>query len=216
MIECLISRERIERFKKFMREKGIEELTFYSKGTTSLVFLGKIGEKKVIVKLEREDTPRKNFKREAEILKLLEGHDIAPELIDYGTFEGKEYLVREFAEGEPLLYADIEKHHLIEIAKKTHKLDVLGIDHGQIQGGKHIIIGKTVWIIDFEKASTRRKPKNLTSAMAMLFLNENAISKRIRKKFGINKEFLAELRKALREYKESKNVKKILTLISSL
>ncbi|NJE08304.1 serine/threonine protein kinase [Thermococcus sp. M39] len=216
MIEHLISREKLEQFKRFMREKGIEELTFYSKGITSLVFLGKFQGKKVIVKLEREDTPRKNFKREAEILKLLEGHSITPELINYGIFEGKEYLVREFAEGEPLLYADVEKHHLIEIAKKTHKLDVLGIDHGQIQGGKHIIIGEAVWIIDFEKASTRRKPKNLTSAMAMLFLNENVISKRIREKFEINKEFLAELRKALREYKESKNVKKILTLISSL
>ena len=216
MIECLISKEELKRFKEFMREKGIEELTFYSKGTTSLVFIGKLRGKRVIVKLEREDAPRKNFKREAEILKLLEGHDITPELIDYGTFSEKDYLVRGFAKGEPLLYADIEKHHLIEIAKKTHKLDVLGIDHGQIQGGKHIIIGKTVWIIDFEKASKRRKPKNLTSAMAMLFLNENIISKRIREKFGINDEFLAELRKALRKYKESKNIEDILTLISSL
>ncbi|AHF81143.1 serine/threonine protein kinase [Thermococcus paralvinellae] len=216
MIEHLISGEELQEFGYFMRKKGIEELIFYSKGTTSLVFLGKFQGKKVVVKLEREDTPRKNFKREAEILKLLEGHDITPELIDYGIFRGKEYLVREFAEGEPLLYADVEKHHLIEIAKKTHKLDVLGIDHGQIQGGKHIIIGNAVWIIDFEKASTRRKPKNLTSAMAMLFLNENVISKRIREKFRINDEFLVELKKALKEYKESKNVKKILTLISSL
>lgn len=216
MIEHLISKEKLGRFKKFMREKGIEELAFYSKGTTSLVFLGKVGGRKVIVKLEREDAPRKNFKLEAEILKLLEGHKITPELIDYGTFGGKEYLVREFAEGEPLLYADVEKHHLIEIAKKAHKLDVIGIDHGQIQGGKHIIIGKDVWIIDFEKASTRRKPKNLTSAMAMLFLNENVISKRIREKFEINDEFLVELKKALKEYKESKNAKRILTLLSSL
>lgn len=216
MIEHLISREELKHFREFMERKGIEGLTFYSKGTTSLIFLGKFQEEIVVVKLERKDSPRKNLKREAEILKLLEGHEIAPRLIDYGTFEGKDYLVRGFAEGEPLLYADVEKHHLIEIAKKTHELDVLGIDHGQIQGGKHIIIGKSVWIIDFEKASTRRKPKNLTSAMAMLFLNENAISKRIREKFEINKEFLAEIRRALREYKDSKNAKRVLSLIRSL
>ncbi|HIP89725.1 MAG TPA: serine/threonine protein kinase [Thermococcus paralvinellae] len=216
MIEHLISREKLQRFEEFMRERGIEKLTFYSKGTTSLVFLGKFQGRKVVVKLEREDTPRKNFKLEAGILKLLEGHNITPKFVDYGTFEGKEYLVREFAEGEPLLYADVEKTHLIEIAKKAHRLDVIGIDHGQIQGGKHIIIGKDVWIIDFEKASTRRKPKNLTSTMAMLFLNENAISKRIRRKFGINDEFLVELKRALKEYKESKNAREILALLSSL
>jgi len=73
-----------------------------------------------------------------------------------------------------------------------------------------------VWIIDFEKASTRRKPKNLTSTMAMLFLNENAISKRIRRKFEINDEFLGELKRALKKYKESRNVKGILALLSSL
>ncbi len=216
MIEHLISRNELRQFREFMKRKGVEDLTFYSKGTTSLIFIGRYREKRVIVKLERKDAPRKNFKREAEILKLLEGHDITPELIDYGIIGGKEYLVREFAEGEPLLYADVEKHHLIEIAKKTHKLDVLGIDHGQIQGGKHIIIGKSVWIIDFEKASTRRKPKNLTSAMAMLFLNENAISKRIREKFEINIEFLSELRKALKEYKENRDIKRILSLLGSL
>ncbi|WP_324734974.1 serine/threonine protein kinase [Thermococcus sp. SY098] len=216
MIEHLISRNELRQFKEFMKRKGVENLTFYSKGTTSLIFIGRYREKRVIVKLERKDTPRKNFKREAEILKLLEGHDITPELIDYGSFEGKEYLVREFAEGKPLLYADVKKHHLIEIAKKTHKLDVLGIDHGQIQGGKHIIIGKSIWIIDFEKASTRRKPKNLTSAMAMLFLSENAISKRIREKFEINTEFLSELRKALKEYKENRDIERILSLLRSL
>ncbi|WP_457753575.1 serine/threonine protein kinase [Thermococcus sp.] len=216
MIEHLISRNELRQFREFMKRKGVGDLTFYSKGTTSLIFIGRYREKRVIVKLERKDAPRKNFKREAEILKLLEGHEIAPRLIDYESFEGKDYLVRGFAEGEPLLYADVEKHHLIEIAKKAHKLDVLGIDHGQIQGGKHIIIGKSVWIIDFEKASTRRKPKNLTSAMAMLFLNENAISKRIREKFEINIEFLSELRKALKEYKENRDIERILSLLGSL
>ncbi|WP_461865890.1 serine/threonine protein kinase [Thermococcus sp.] len=172
-------------------------------------------EENVIIKLARPDSPRYNLSREAEIIKVLEGRGITPALIEYGTFEGLDYLIRRFAPGEPILYADVEKQHLIEIVKKTALLDALGIDHGQIQGGKHIIIGKGVWIIDFEKAGFR-KPKNLTSAIAMLFLNDNSISKRIITKFGLNSDFLSLIMEAAEEYKRSRNVEGILSLISSL
>jgi len=215
MLGYLISQEELDRFKDFLRERGIKLENFYSKGTTSLVFIGNTKGKKVIIKLERPDSPRKNFKREAEILKILEGKEITPRLVDYGVFEGKEFLVREFAEGEPLLYATPQKKHLLQILEKTYQLDVLGIDHGQIQGGKHIIIGDNVWIIDFEKAGFR-KPKNVTSAMAMIFLNNNVIAKRVREKFHLDQNFLNSLREALREYKNTKNIEKLRKLLSAL
>ena len=182
MIDHLISKKELERFKHFMHMRGIENLDVYSKGTTSLIFLGRLENKDVIIKLERRDAPRRNFQREVKILRFLEGKGITPHLIDYGTFENREFLVREFAKGEPILYAIPKKKHLLKILEKMYKLDTLGIDHGQIQGGKHIIIGNDVWVIDFEKASLKRKTKNLTSAMAMIFLNENSISRRVREK----------------------------------
>ncbi|MCA6214798.1 serine/threonine protein kinase [Thermococcus bergensis] len=214
-MEHLISQKELEKFKELLGKRGIKLEKFYSKGTTSLVFTGNAEGKKVIIKLERPDSPRKNFKREAEILKFLEREEITPRLVDYGVFEGREFLVREFAEGEPLLYATPQKKHILEILEKTYKLDVLGIDHGQIQGGKHIIINDTVWIIDFEKAGFR-KPKNVTSAMAMIFLNDNIISKRVREEFQLDQDFLNSLREALREYKRTKNIEKLRELLSSL
>ncbi len=215
MFEHLFPGERLQRFYKFLGEKGIENPFPFSKGTTSLIFRGKMRERDVIIKLTRPDSSRHNFAKEAEILRVLLGKDITPPLIEYGIFEGLEYLIREFAPGEPVLYADIEKWHLIEIVKKTALLDVMGIDHGQIQGGKHIILGKDVWIIDFEKAGFR-KPKNLTSAVAMLFLNDGLISRRIREKFDLDVNFLHLIRTAVGEYKRDKNVKRILSLLSSL
>lgn len=214
-MEHLISQKELEKFKELLGKRGIKLEKFYSKGTTSLVFTGNAEGKKAIIKLERPDSPRKNFKREAEILKFLEGEEITPRLVDYGVFEGREFLVREFAEGEPLLYATPQKKHIVQILEKTYRLDALGIDHGQIQGGKHIIINDTVWIIDFEKAGFR-KPKNVTSAMAMIFLNDNIIAKRVREKFNLDTRFLNVLREALREYKRTKNIEKIKELLSSL
>jgi putative serine/threonine protein kinase len=76
-------------------------------------------------------------------------------------------------------------------------------------------IGKGVWLIDFEKAGWR-KPRNLTSALAMLFIGDNATSRRIREKFGIDKGFLRELLKETAEYKRKGRLSGLLSLLSRL
>lgn len=215
MFDHLISEVWLKRFYSFLKGRGYTEIRSFAKGTTSLIFRAGLGEKSFIVKLQRPDSPRMNFKREAEIIKILEPYEVTPRLVDYGTFEGLEYLIREFAKGEIIFYADVEKRHLFEIAHKTALLDRLGIDHGQIQGGRHIIVGERVWLIDFEKAGFR-KPKNLTSAMAMLFLSDNYISRRIRGKFGIDGVFLDGLREELRRYKKTGELSGVFRLLSRL
>ena len=198
-----------------LSKMGIEDLQPYSKGTTSVVFLGKLGEKRVVVKLQRPDSPRNNFEREAKILKSIESFRITPQFLALGSVEGLNYLVREFAEGEPMLYADIEKNHIFQIAEKTALLDRLGLDHGQIQGGKHIIIGDRVWIIDFEKAGWR-KPNNLTSAMSMLFIGRNAISEKIYEKFKLDEDFRKTMKRALQLYKREGKLSAVLDVLSTL
>ncbi|ASJ08076.1 serine/threonine protein kinase [Thermococcus siculi] len=215
MFDHLISKAQLGRFYSRLNSLGFAEIRPYAKGTTSLIFTAKLDEKNVIIKLQRPDSPRQNFAREAKIIKALEPFDVTPSLVAYGSFEGLEYLIREFAEGEIIFYADLEKRHLFEIAEKTALLDRLGLDHGQIQGGKHIIIGERVYLIDFEKANWR-KPKNLTSAMAMIFLNDNYISRRVREKFGIERDFLEEMRGELRVYKRTGKPSGILALLSRL
>jgi len=194
---------------------GIEALQPYSKGTTSVVFLGRLGEKRVIVKLQRPDSPRDNFSREAGILEAIAPFGVSPPLIARGRIENLSYIVREFAEGEPILYAEVEKRHLFQIAEKTALLDRLYLDHGQIQGGKHIIIGDRVYIIDFEKANWR-KPNNLTSAMAMLFIGKNAISRRLYERFNLDESFREAMKSALRLYKREGKLSAVLDVLATL
>ncbi|NJE30008.1 serine/threonine protein kinase [Thermococcus sp. 18S1] len=215
MFDHLISEAQLERFYSRLKSLGFEEIRPYAKGTTSLIFCAHLNEKNVIIKLQRPDSPRQNFAREAEIIRAVEPFGITPPLVAYGVFEGLEYLVREFAAGEIILHADIEKRHIFEIVEKTALLDRLGLDHGQIQGGKHIIVGERVWLIDFEKSGWR-KPKNLTSAMAMVFLNDNRISRRVREKFGVDRAFLEEMREEVRNYKRTGRLSGLLSLLSRL
>lgn len=215
MFEHLISKARLEGFYSHLGSLGLVEIRPCAKGTTSLIFRARLGEKNVIVKLQRPDSPRQNFAREAGIIRAIEPFGVTPPLVAYGEFDGLEYIVREFAEGEAILKADLEKRHLFEIAEKTALLDRLGLDHGQIQGGKHVIIGERVWLIDFEKANWR-KPKNLTSAMAMVFLSDNAVSRRVRRKFSVGEDFLEELREALKTYKRSGKLSVVLEVLSAL
>jgi len=215
MFDHLISKAQLERFYSYMERSGVDEIRRYAKGTTSLIFKGLMGEKEVIIKLQRPDSPRQNLVREARIIRALEPFRVTPSLVDYGTFEGLQFLVREFAPGKIVFHADVKKGHLIEIVEKTALLDRLGLDHGQIQGGKHIIIGREVYLIDFEKANWRR-PKNLTSAMAMLFINDNYISRRLRKKFGVGPDFISALKNELRNYKRTGKISGVLGLLSRL
>ncbi|ASJ16909.1 serine/threonine protein kinase [Thermococcus chitonophagus] len=215
MLQEIIEDE-IRKLKPILSDYGVELERFLAKGTTSYVFLGTLGGKKVVVKYQRPDSPRKTLGREAKILEILQGKDITGDLVLYTKIERREVLVREYVEGELLINLTPRKEDILRIAEKAYALDTLGIDHGQIQGGKHIIIGKDVWIIDFEKASTQRRPKNLTSAMAMLFLSDNVISRRISKEYGITDEFRESLRLALREYKTSRNLKRVVEVLSTL
>ncbi|WP_372818603.1 serine/threonine protein kinase [Pyrococcus kukulkanii] len=211
-----IIKDEIRKLKPILSNYGIKLERFLAKGTTSYVFLGTFNEEKVVIKYQRPDTPRKTLGREAHILEILRGRNITGDLIFYTQIKGRELLVRKYVDGELLINTLPKKEDILKIAEKAYVLDILGIDHGQIQGGKHIIIGNDVWIIDFEKASTRRKPRNLTSAMAMLFLSNNVISRRISIKYGITGDFKEMLRSALREYKVSKDIKKVMEVLSIL
>jgi putative serine/threonine protein kinase len=215
VFEHIISSKNLDAFLEHLADLGIEEVRPLAKGTTSLVFIGVMGGAKVLIKLQRPDSPRNNFKKEAQLTKVASAFGIAPPVLGLGEFGGLQYLIREFAEGEPILFANVEKRHLFRIVEKTALLDKLGIDHGQIQGGKHIIIGEDVYLIDFEKAGFR-KPNNLTSAMAMVFIGDNTISRRVREKFGLDDKFREEMKSALRNYKRTGSLSGVLSLLSTL
>jgi len=179
---------------KELKALGVESISFQGKlqvgtisilgkGYVGIVVLGKIGRKKVAVKIRRNDSPRKNLKREAELLKITNQSNVGPKLVGFS----KNFLVMEYLEGEKIgdWVASLKKRgsssQLKTIIKKIledcYKLDRIGLDHGELSHiVKHVIVGNKTTIIDFESSSMDRRVSNVTSATQALCIG-SGISK---------------------------------------
>jgi len=179
---------------KELKALGVESISFQGKlqvgtisilgkGYVGIVVLGKIGRKKVAVKIRRNDSPRKNLKREAELLKITNQSNVGPKLVGFS----KNFLVMEYLEGEKIgdWVASLKKRgsssQLKTIIKKIledcYKLDRIGLDHGELSHiVKHVIVGNKTTIIDFESSSMNRRVSNVTSATQALCIG-SGISK---------------------------------------
>ena len=179
---------------KELKALGVESISFQGKlqvgtisilgkGYVGIVVLGKIGRKKVAVKIRRNDSPRKNLKREAELLKITNQSNVGPKLVGFS----KNFLVMEYLEGEKIgdWVASLKKRgsssQLKTIIKKIledcYKLDRIGLDHGELSHiVKHVIVCNKTTIIDFESSSMDRRVSNVTSATQALCIG-SGISK---------------------------------------
>ena len=179
---------------KELKALGVESISFQGKlqvgtisilgkGYVGIVVLGKIGRKKVAVKIRRNDSPRKNLKREAELLKITNQSNVGPKLVGFS----KNFLVMEYLEGEKIgdWVASLKKRgsssQLKTIIKKIledcYSLDRIGLDHGELSNlSKHVIVGNKTTIIDFESSSMDRRVSNVTSATQALCIG-SGISK---------------------------------------
>ena len=72
------------------------------------------------------------------------------------------------------------------ILNQCRKLDLIGVDHGQLSNlRKHVIIeGETPYIIDFESASQNRTMKNVTTVAQFLFIG-SSVAPRIKRILSI-------------------------------
>ena len=86
------------------------------------------------------------------------------------------------------------------ILNQCRKLDLIGVDHGQLSNlRKHVIIeGETPYIIDFESASQNRTMKNVTTAAQFLFIG-SSVAPRIKRILSIKSS--DKILEALRRYK---------------
>jgi len=134
------------------------------KGSTSKII--KINNKTVIKEL-RSDSTRNNLNKEYKILKLLEKWEIAPKVLKLENNK----LYREYISGTTLkefLEREKDINKILFIFQKliicVAILDLLKINHNQLQIGKNIIItfDNKIKIIDFEKATINAAtPKNV-------------------------------------------------------
>jgi putative serine/threonine protein kinase len=70
---------------------------------------------------------------------------------------------------------DVVKNVLKDILDQCFRLDKLGLDHGELsQARRHLLVEEDhPRIVDFETASTSRKPANVSSICQYLFVSSN-------------------------------------------
>jgi putative serine/threonine protein kinase len=155
----------------------IEGHNLLGKGHVGIVLKGKIGAKTVAVKIRRTDADRPNMFHEAKMLKVANSKSIGPGIYSHS----KNVIVMELIHGKYLAQWVKEKKPskrilnkvLRELLVKTHKLDIIGLDHGELTDVKRhfIVTEKGPRIIDFESASINRRTKNVTTTIQSFFIN---------------------------------------------
>jgi putative serine/threonine protein kinase len=188
--------------------KTVENLPVLGKGCVSVVVLAHNALGRCALKIRRTDSDRSTMEHEAEMLRIANSVGAGPKL----HAASKNFLLMDYVEGTLFpswvntLKGKGKKRSLqnavLNILEICFKLDRVGLDHGELsRAPKHIIVtskGKPI-LVDFETASMKRKPSNLTSTCQYLFIGSE-VSKRVRKIVGeIEISFLIE---ALREYKQ--------------
>jgi len=204
----------------FQGELQVGTISILGKGYVGVVVLGKIGRKKVAVKIRRSDSPRKNLKKEAKLLQITNRCGVGPKLIDFS----KNFLVMEYLDGEKIgkwisnLKSKKDSSQIKAVIKKVledcYKLDMISLDHGELSRmPKHVIIGKKITIIDFESSSMDRKVSNVTSATQALCIGSR-ISKIISRVCKIPKK--QKMITVLRRYKQEGTRESFENLLSVL
>jgi len=162
-----------ERLEEIVKSEGIRLLDILGKGHRGVVFKGIYRDREVAIKVPRLDA-KNTIYQEGCILKEVNALGIGPRLYTFS----RDYLVMEYIDGitlkDYIISGDIDREGYLNIVKEVLKqclrLDIHGIDHGEIQGGKHIVLKPPrVYLIDFGSAKIGRTPRNFTSAISLFF-----------------------------------------------
>ena len=200
-----------------LKNLGVEELVFRGHprigrlnvmgiGTVGIVVAAKVGGELMALKIRRTDANRPDMEAEARIASLANLVGVGPavynhtedfilmKLLDYVELE--EWLRGLKGRGT----RNTAKTMMHSILNQCRKLDIMGIDHGQLSNlRKHAVVAEGVpWIIDFESAGTDRKPRNVTTAAQYLFIG-GSLSPRLRRTIGLKDS--APLIRLLSQYK---------------
>ena len=162
------------------------DLHILGKGCVSIVLIAHTKKGRVALKARRTDANRVSMDHEVEMLRKANAVNVGPEL--YGAT--KNFISMELIEG-PWLPNWIKtlkgrgraqriRMCLRRILEDCWKLDSIGLDHGELsRAAKHVIIERDdrPRLIDFETASTIRRPANVTSISQYLFIGSEVARK---------------------------------------
>jgi putative serine/threonine protein kinase len=160
----------------FQGSKRLFNLHMLGKGCVGLVVLVKADSKKAALKIRRIDADRATMQHEAQMLREANRTNVGPKLLA----ASKNFLVMQHVQGQTLeewlkrCRDKTEKKRVLrEILEQCWRLDQAGLDHGELSyAAKHVMISRTgkPTIVDFETASIRRHPANVTAISQYLFL----------------------------------------------
>jgi putative serine/threonine protein kinase len=121
------------------------------------------------------------MKHEATMLEKANSINVGPKLLGYSD----NFLLMELIEGQLMdewieqhsseRDKDVVKNVLRESLDQCFRLDCLELDHGELsQARRHLLVYEDhPRIVDFETASTSRKPANLSSICQYIFVSSN-------------------------------------------
>ncbi len=180
------------------------------KGFVGIVVVAQLDDGiKAALKIRRVDADRADLLHEAKMLGKVNNVNIGPKIIN----ASKNFLLMQLITGKllPKWLAEKRDENLVKnvlekVLEQCWKLDQLGIDHGELSNAsKHVIVddGNEPFLLDFETASTDRKPANVTAMCSFLFLGTCEVAKLVQEILGERSR--DDVIKALQSYKERKN-----------
>jgi putative serine/threonine protein kinase len=164
--------------------KKIDGHQIIGKGCVSIAVLADTLSGLALLKIRRMDANRSDMSHEAQMLSFANNSSLGPRLFHYS----KNFILIEYIAGRLIgeWLNDVQSFHLNrvkavlnEILAQCYKMDILHLDHGELSNAsKHVIIRDHNWkpvIIDFESASTQRRPNNLTSISQFIFNKKDVL-----------------------------------------
>ena len=194
-----------------LEKLNIRNIKYLAHGKRGIVFTADYKNKNVAIKTKKKQSQAiGRVKNEAKFLKIINKQDIGPKLI----LSKDNFLIYEFIRGEFIKnwIQKASKKDILRIFKnileQCHKLDKLNIDKKEMtRPVKHIIIGKKITMIDFERAHYVKEPKNTTQFLQYIMKNKELLE---RKGIMINREEIINVSK---KYKKNKDINKIIALL---
>ena len=178
------------------------------KGNVGIVVAAYRYGQKLALKIRRIDADREDLLHEAKMLTAANVAGVGPILVE----ASKNFLLMQLVEGDFLpewLNATNDKtilrQVLGELMEECWKLDLAGVDHGELsKAPKHVIIDVygQPWIVDFETSSGKRKAANVAAICQYLLMSGGPVSKRAAEILGDRDR--EKIVKAVRVYKKEK------------
>ena len=201
----------------------VKSVNILGKGNEGLVLkVCDLANSIMAIKIRRTDSCRITMENEFNFYKYVNLHNIGPK----AYLHTKNILLMECIEGLPArkwffsskTKLDQARRVIMDILSQCYELDVMGIDHGQLNKlDNHVIIspdGSKCTIVDFESASRRRKVNNVTSALQGLIF-KGLISDQVNTILNYDGK-QSELLSLLSTYKHEKSRKNFDSILSMI